>query len=176
MTKITSAEGDLYFDKLRDITLGSAFSDIVFGMLSPLATMGVLLAMDDTKEERISTTLKLGIPLIGGIATSTAFLFLLASGGKALIMSSLIGVGLNRIGTYADSKIAANRDNNKNPKMNSIIKDINTSSTILASAAPDMLIQKAMQKGVDEFIKYTNNKLDEYNTTKASPRTNDINT
>lgn len=176
MTKITSAEGDLYFDKLRDITLGSAFSDIVFGMLSPLATMGVLLAMDDTKEERISTTLKLGIPLIGGIATSTAFLFLLASGGKALIMSSLIGVGLNRIGTYADSKIAANRDNNKNPKINSIIKDINTSSTILASAAPDMLMQKAMQKGVDEIIKYTNNKLDEYNTTKASPRTNDINT
>lgn len=165
-TKVTSAEGDLYFDKLRDITLGSAFSDIVFGMLTPMATMGLVLAMDDTKEERLSTILKLGIPLAGGIATSTAFLFLLASGGKALILSSLIGLGLNRIGTYADSKIAANREANKNPKMNSLIKDINTSSAILASAAPDMLIQKAMGKGVDELVKFTNNKISQYNAEK----------
>lgn len=158
LTKVTSAEGDLYFDKLRDITLGSAFSDIVFGMLTPLGTMGLLLAMDDSKEERLSTTLKLGIPLVGGIATSTAFLFLLASGGKALILSSLIGLGLNRIGTYADNKISAERAN-RNPEIESIIKNINTSSSILANAAPDMILQKAMNKGVDEVIKFTNNRV-----------------
>lgn len=161
LSKVTNAEGDLYFDKLRDITLGSAFSDIVFGMLSPLATMGLLLAMDDSKEERLSTTLKLGIPLVGGIATSTAFLFLLASGGKALILSSLIGLGLNRIGTYADNKINAERAK-RNPEIESIVKNINTSSSILANAAPDMILQKAMNKGVDEVIKFTNNRMAQY--------------
>ena len=157
-TKITTAEGDLYFDKLRDIVLGSAFTDIVFGMVSPLATMGLLLALDDTKEERISTTLKLGIPLVGGIATSTAFLFLLASGGKALILSSLIGLGLNRIGTYADNKIAENRNKEKNADIKSIVNDVNLASTLLASGGSDIIIQKTMNKGLSEVSKIVKNK------------------
>ena len=161
LNNVVQGEGDLYFDKLRDIVLGSAFSDIIFGMVTPLATMGAVLAMDETKEERISTTLKLGIPLIGGVATSTAFLFLLASGGKALILSSLIGLGLNRIGTYADNKLVQNRIalKDKHPKANNIINNVNLASTILSNDPTTLVVDKAINKSVNESIRFANSQL-----------------
>ena len=166
LNKVVEGEGDLYFDKLRDIVLGSAFSDIIFGMATPLVTMGAVLAMDDTKEERISTTLKLGIPLIGGVATSTAFLFLLASGGKALILSSLIGLGLNRIGTYADNKLVKNRMANaeKHPNAKKIIKNVNLASTVLSTDPTTLVVDKAINKSVNETIRFANSQLTKFKT------------
>ncbi len=161
LNQVVQGEGDLYFDKLRDIVLGSAFSDIIFGMVTPLATMGAVLALDETKEERISTTLRLGIPLIGGIATSTAFLFLLASGGKALILSSLIGLGLNRIGTYADNRLVQDRmaKEDKHPKANAVIKNVNLASTILSTDPTSLVVDKAINKGVNESFRFANSQL-----------------
>ncbi len=156
--KTTSAEGDLYFDKLRDLTLGSALTDVVFGMISPLAMMGVMIAADDTKEERISTTLKLGIPLIGGIATSTAFLFMLQAGGKAMALSTLSGLILNRLGTIADNKLKTHQEQ-KNPKLNAIVGNINNSSTFFASDGTSYLINLAAEKGVKMAEHYATEKI-----------------
>ena len=171
LNNVTKGEGDLYFDKLRDIVLGSAFSDIVFGMITPFATMGTILALEDTKEDRISTTLRLGIPLIGGIATSTAFLFMLASGGKALVMSSLIGGGLNILGTFADEKLIKNKSGTKietkHPKANDLINKVNQTTTILSTDPTTLVMNKAINKGMDESLKYAYlqyNKLKEMST------------
>ncbi len=164
LNKVTNAEGDLYFDKIRDITLGSAFTDIVFGMLTPLATMGIVIAADDTKNDRISTTLKLGIPLIGGIATSTAFLFMLASGGKAMALSTLTGAILNRIGSFADKQIRENQEAKaKNEQLNSIIKNVNTASTFLASGGQSYFIDKATNAGIKKAEQYTNTAISQVN-------------
>ncbi len=158
LNKITTAEGDLYFDKIRDITLGSAFTDIAFGMISPLAMMGVAIAADDTKDERISTTLKLGIPLLGGVATSTALLFMLVAGGKAMALAALSSLILNRIGTVADNKLKTHQEE-KNPKLNSLINNINTSSTFLASGGTSYFINQAAEKGLKTAEHYTNDKI-----------------
>ena len=173
LNKVTNAESDLYFDKIRDITLGSAFTDIVFGMLTPLATMGIVIAADDTKNDRISTTLKLGIPLIGGIATSTAFLFLLASGGKAMALSTLTGAILNRIGSFADKQIRENQEAQaKNEQLNSIIKNVNTASTFLASSGQSYFIDKATNAGIKKAEEYTASAINQVNNYLKSSNTN----
>ena len=172
LNKVTNAESDLYFDKIRDITLGSAFTDIVFGMLTPLATMGIVIAADDTKNERISTTLKLGIPLIGGIATSTAFLFLLASGGKAMALSTLTGAILNRIGSFADKQIRENQEAKaQNEQLNSIIKNVNTASTFLASGGQSYFIDKAANAGIKKAEQYTTSAINQMNNYLKSSNT-----
>ena len=158
LNKITTAEGDLYFDKLRDITLGSALTDITFGMISPLVMMGVMIAADDTKNERISTTLKLGIPLLGGVATSTALLFMLVAGGKAIALSTIFSLILNRIGTVADNKLKTHQQE-KNPKLNNLVNNINTSSTFLASGGTSYFINNAAEKGLKTAEHYTNEKI-----------------
>lgn len=152
LNTVTGAEGDLYFDKLRDIVLGSALSDVAFGMLTPLATMGAVLAMEDTEEERLSTVLRLGIPLVGGIATSTAFLFLLASGGKAMLMSSIASAGLNRVGTFVDNRITKRRQEDewqKSAQYDSLINNVNTSTTLLTTGPVGVAMDKVANKGVD---------------------------
>ena len=158
LNKVTNAEGDLYFDKLRDITLGSALTDITFGMVSPLAMMGVVIAADDTAKERISSTLKLGIPLLGGIATSTAFLFMLASGGRAMALSALSGLILNRLGTLADNALNTHQEQ-KNPKLNAVVNNINTSSTFLASGGTSYFINQAAEKGLKTAEHYANEQI-----------------
>ncbi len=158
LNKITTAEGDLYFDKLRDITLGSALTDITFGMVSPLAMMGVMIAADDTRDERISTTLKLGIPLLGGVATSTALLFMLVAGGKAMTLATLSSLILNRLGTIADNKLKTHQEE-KNPKLNTIVNNINTSSTFLASGGTSYFINQAAEKGVKTAEHYATEKI-----------------
>lgn len=158
LNKITTAEGDLYFDKLRDITLGSALTDITFGMISPLAMMGVAIAADDTTDERISTTLKLGIPLLGGVATSTALLFMLVAGGKAMALAALSSLILNRIGTAADNVLKTHQEE-KNPKLNSLVNNINTSSTFLASGGTSYFINQAADKSLRTAEHYANDKI-----------------
>jgi len=152
LNQVTNAEGDLYFDKLRDILLGSALSDVSFGMLSPLATMGVVLAMEDTEEERLSTMLRLGIPLIGGIGTSAAFLFMLASGGKAMVLSSIAGAVLNRAGTFIDKRITKKRQEDEwesNAKYDSIMNNMSTSSTLLTTGPVGIAVNKVANKSMD---------------------------
>lgn len=163
LNKVTNAESDLYFDKLRDILLGSALSDVAFGMLSPLATMGIVLAMEDTEEERLSTMLRLGIPLIGGIGTSAAFLFMLASGGKAMILSSIAGAVLNRAGTFVDKRITKKRQEvewEHSAKYDSIVNNVSTSSTLLTTGPVAVAMNKVANKGVDVITDAANTTAD----------------
>lgn len=94
-------ESNLFFDKIRDLALGSAPTDILT-LVGSVAGVGIGLTRADNKDERISATLKYGIPIVGSIATSLYMTIGLVSGGKAMALALLSGWVMNRIGSYVD--------------------------------------------------------------------------
>ena len=100
--KSVKIESDEFFDKLRDLKLGSAPTDILTLLLSFIAlSFGFGFAKD--KDERISVMLKSGIPVLGGITATLYTAAKLVSGGKSLAFGILSGVVLNQFGKIADN-------------------------------------------------------------------------
>lgn len=108
LDKAVSLETDKFFDKLRDITLGSAPTDVL-SMVTGLGAVGIGLTKTDNKQDRVSILLKYGIPALGTIATSLCLGAALVSGGSAFLLSLLSGLIINKIGTAADNYIAGHR-------------------------------------------------------------------
>ena len=84
-----------YFDKKRDLVLGSAPTDILTAV-GGLALSGVAVATADTKEDRISRALTGGFPIIAGIGANLAFTAMLFSGVQGLLYGFLTSIGLDR--------------------------------------------------------------------------------
>lgn len=106
-----------YFDKKRDLVLGSAPTDIVTA-IGGLALSGVAVATADTKEDKISRALTGGFPIIAGIGANLAFTAMLFSGVQGMIYGALTSVGLSKIGSLADHYLLGNKSNHteNNPK------------------------------------------------------------
>lgn len=104
-----------FFDKLRDLSLGSAPTDLI----SPAASAGLIaysLAKADNSDERKSIILKAGIPIVGGLGISVFATTRLISGGKAMLLALGSGLVLNRIGSFVDKlrkKAAKNPTNSQ---------------------------------------------------------------
>ena len=99
--KSVELEGEEFFDKMRDLKLGSAPTDILTLFLSFIAlSFGFGFAKD--KDERISIMLKSGIPLMGGIASTMYATAKLVSGGKSIAFGLLSGIVLNQLGKITD--------------------------------------------------------------------------
>ncbi len=99
--KSVNLESEEFFDKVRDLRLGSAPTDVLTILLSFIAlSFGLGYAQD--KDKRISVMLKSGIPIVGAIATTTFTAMRLVSGGKSLALGFLSGIVLNQIGKIAD--------------------------------------------------------------------------
>jgi hypothetical protein len=97
-----------FFDKVRDLKLGSAPTDILTIMLScGMITYGLSYAKD--KEQRLSVMLKSGIPIAGAVATSLISATKLISGGKSLALGAISGIILNKMGVIADNLRKANK-------------------------------------------------------------------
>lgn len=94
-------ETNKYFDKVRDLKLGSAPTDVL-SIIGGVGAVGYYLGKSKDNDERISAALKAGIPAIGTIATSLYCTARLISGGKSLALGLLSGAIINRIGTYLD--------------------------------------------------------------------------
>ena len=91
-----------FFDKVRDLKLGSAPTDVLTIIFSFIAlTSGLGYAKN--KDSRTSIMLKSGIPLVGGIAATMYSATKLVSGGKSLLFGFLSGIVLNQIGKVADA-------------------------------------------------------------------------
>lgn len=90
-----------YFDKLRDLTLGSAPTDILT-ILVGFGSLGIGLASSDDKDTQASVALKYGIPAIGGMLTSMVVTSMLVSGLKSHFVGFISGLILNKAGTIAD--------------------------------------------------------------------------
>lgn len=99
--KSINIEAEQFYDKVRDLQIGSAPTDAL-SILGSAAMIGVGLAKAKDNDERISVTLKAGIPVIGAVATSLYCTARLVSGGKAMGVGLVSGWILNRIGEAAD--------------------------------------------------------------------------
>lgn len=90
-----------YFDKARDLKLGSAPTDVL-SILGTVATVGYYLNKAETNDDKYSVSLKYGIPAIGAIATSLYSTARLVSGGKAMLLGLLSGWVMNKAGVVVD--------------------------------------------------------------------------
>lgn len=95
--KAIKTENDLFYDKLRDLKLGSGPTDVL-SLVGSVGGVALGLTAADNRDERISATLEYGVPIIGGVATSIALTVALVAGIKAMIISGLSGLAMNIIG------------------------------------------------------------------------------
>lgn len=100
-----------YFDKKRDLVLGSAPTDILTAV-GGLALSGVAVATADNKEERISKALTGGFPIIAGIGANLAFTAMLFSGVQGLLYGFITSIGLSKLGSIIDKSIFGNKSDN----------------------------------------------------------------
>lgn len=107
LDKSIRLETEEFVSKLRDLTLGSAPTDILT-MLGAVGLLGYQIGKSDTKDERLSITLKYGIPaLLGQVGVTLYCNAKLFAGTKSLMMGTLSGLLLNRVGEFADNKLKA---------------------------------------------------------------------
>ena len=98
-------ETEEFVSKLRDLTLGSAPTDILT-MLGAVGLLSYQIGKSDTNDERLSITLKYGIPaLLGQVGVTLYCNAKLFAGTKSLMMGTLSGLLLNRVGEFADNKV-----------------------------------------------------------------------
>ena len=94
-------ETESFVNKLRDLTMGSAPTDMLT-VIGALGTLGYQLGKSDNGDQRTSIALKYGIPAIAGIGVSFYSNAKLYAGSKGLIIGSISSLLLNRIGIFAD--------------------------------------------------------------------------
>lgn len=125
-------ESDKLFDKIRDLNLGSASHDVLAFGLS-LAGIGWGISKVDNKDERISVTLKYGIPALFGVAMAIACTVGLVASGPSLLIGLASTIPVNMLGKVIDN---ARKKKEEDPQANllpklkfesplQMIKDIN---------------------------------------------------
>lgn len=97
LDKAMYTENSDFFDKVRDLKLGSAPTDILT-ILGGLGGAAIGITKAEDKDERISATLTYGIPILGTIATSVALTMSLIGGFKSIAIGLLSGQIMSEIG------------------------------------------------------------------------------
>lgn len=108
-------ESEDFINKLRDLSLGSAPTDIL-SLLGGLGVLGYHLGKSDDNDQRISIALKYGIPALSLIGVSLYCNAKLYAGTKGLLIGTISSAILNRIGSTADNMLKEHRA--KNPPKN----------------------------------------------------------
>jgi hypothetical protein len=90
-----------YFDKRRDLTLGSAPTDILTATVG-ITTGAIALASADDRDKRISRTLTGILPAVAGIGTNIAMTSMLFSGTKGMLIGAATGGALSLLGSGLD--------------------------------------------------------------------------
>ena len=98
------------YDKFAEYSVGSAPTDVV-GMLLPVALGGYAVSKGEDKDEKISATLKAGIPIIGGVATTFIAAAKMMTNMQGLLIGAVTGIGLNAIGSKADETYKRYQEN-----------------------------------------------------------------
>ena len=96
-----SKETNSFFDMMRDLTMGSAPTDIL-SILGAIGAIGIGLSKAENKDQQNTVLLKAGIPAVGAIATSLYFSASLVSGGKAMMYGALSGLAISKLGSLLD--------------------------------------------------------------------------
>ena len=95
-------ETEDFVNKLRDLILGSAPTDIM-AMLSGVFTLGFFLEKAEDFKEKTSVALKYGIPALVGIGTSLYGNAKLFAGSKSLAFGAISMWVTNKIGDWANN-------------------------------------------------------------------------
>lgn len=111
INKSTIQEGSEYVDKVRDLTDGSALTDVALSMALPLASTSIAISAADTKEKKQSVALKYGIPIITGALTATIATIKLVAGGKSLALGLASTFITNQICDRVDKKLKQKSSN-----------------------------------------------------------------
>ncbi len=98
------------YDKFAEYSVGSAPTDVV-GMLLPVALGGYAVSKGEDKDEKISATLKAGIPIVGGVATTFVAAAKMMTNMQGLLIGAVTGIGLNAIGSKADETYKRYQEN-----------------------------------------------------------------
>lgn len=122
-------ETDKLFDKVRDLKIGSAPKDT----LAVLASVGVVgwgLSKSKNNDERVSVSLKYGIPAVGGVLTALYCTLALMPAGPSLFIGLISGLIMNKLGEATDN---ARKGYNKDKDTVSLsdVKSIDISPTKL---------------------------------------------
>ncbi|MBO5738111.1 hypothetical protein J6R97_02085 [bacterium] len=104
LNRANTCETVEYFDKKRDLVLGSAPTDIVTAV-GGIGLSGVAIATADNKEDRISKLLTGGLPIITGIGASLAFTAMLFSGIKGMLYGAGASIALSKFGSAINKHI-----------------------------------------------------------------------
>ena len=104
LRKANKTECIEYFDKKRDLMLGSAPTDVVTAVASLIAS-GIAIGTADSKQDKISRTISGALPVIAGLGVSTVLTALLFSGGKGMALGAASSMGLSAIGSMASHKL-----------------------------------------------------------------------
>lgn len=128
LNKAIRMEGNDLFDKMRDVKIGSAPTDIL-GMVSTAGLMGVYLAQAKDKDQKVEVALTTGVPLgLGMLATTFATMKMyagmksLAFGAVATFISNSIGKMINNEYKKKNHVEAKEADI---PTLNKMAQDIN---------------------------------------------------
>ncbi len=108
LDKSIKIETEDFVSKLRDLTLGSAPTDILT-ILGSLGVLGYHLGKSDNNDQRISISLKYGIPALAGIGTALYCNAKLYAGSKSLIFGTVSTFIVNKIGVILDNMRKKNK-------------------------------------------------------------------
>lgn len=109
----TNLETDCLFDKLRDLKIGSAPTDMVT-LITTFAAVAIGLGQAKNDDERASAALKYGIPAIGTVATSMLCTLKMMTAAPSLIFGAISGLIINQIGVWADDMRKAHSQTKQN--------------------------------------------------------------
>ncbi len=115
LDKSINIETEEFVSKVRDLALGGAPTDILT-ILGSLATLGYNLGKSEDNEQRVSISLKYGIPTIAGIGVSLYCNAKLYAGSKSLLVGGISTIILNKIGVWADDLLKTFRQKKKEEK------------------------------------------------------------
>ena len=112
LDKAITTETEDFISKLRDLSLGSAPTDIL-SLLGGLGVLSYHLGKSEDNEQRTSIALKYGIPALSLIGVSLYCNAKLFAGTKGLLIGTLASAILNRIGVAADDMLKHRRQQKK---------------------------------------------------------------
>ena len=98
-----------YFDKKRDLVLGSAPTDIVTAIVT-MGAAGIAVGKADTKDERLSRLVTLGIPAVIGLGVSLACTAALLSGPVGILTGLAATLVTNKLFSAIDKHVLGHED------------------------------------------------------------------
>lgn len=102
LNKSADMEHDKLFDKIRDLKLGSAPHDVL-AFVGSLGVIGWGVSKADSKDEKISVTLKYAIPALFGVAMAIGCTVGLIASGPSLLIGLASTIPINMIGKAVDN-------------------------------------------------------------------------